>query len=165
MAELASCFADAGYREVRTFLQSGNVLFSTDAAHDGLHSDVERMLLERFGTSIPVVLRSRSQMQETVARAPADHGSAQLRSEVIFVRPPLTAEAAFAALPELRDGVDSVALGPEVIYFSRVAARASKTRLTVLMSMPMFQHMTMRTWNTVTRLVARLQDSARPALP
>lgn len=42
----------------------------------------------------------------------------------------------YAQLPEQRGRVDSVALGPGAIYFSQVAAQASKTRITRLMSMP-----------------------------
>ena len=61
-------------------------------------------------------------------------------------------------LPELREGVDSVALGPGVIYFSRVAAQASKTRITRLMSMPVFRQMTVRNWRTTTRLLEMLNS-------
>lgn len=154
MTDLAACLSDAGYRDVRTYLQSGNVLFSTDAAGRDLDGAVERVLEGRFRVAIPVVIRSHDELAETIAKAPPDHGSAELRSEVIFVKQPLTAEAAYAALPELREGVDSVALGPGVIYFSRVAARASKTRLTKLMVMPIFQQMTIRSWRTTTRLLA-----------
>lgn len=161
MPDLVACLTDAGYDNVRTYLQSGNVLFSTDAAPQDLDRAVERVLEDRFGASIPVVTRSRDELAETIAKAPPDHGSAALRSEVIFVKRPLTAEAAYATLPELREGVDSVALGPGVIYFSRVAAQASKTRITKLMVMPIFQQMTMRTWRTTTRLLTLL-DSPRP---
>jgi hypothetical protein len=45
-----------------------------------------------------------------------------------------------------------VALGPGAIYFSRVAAQASKTRITRLMGMPVFRQMTVRNRRTTTRL-------------
>jgi uncharacterized protein (DUF1697 family) len=51
-----------------------------------------------------------------------------------------------------------VAVGPGVLYFSRVAAQASKTRITRLMSMPVFRQMTVRNWRTTTRL-AELLDA------
>jgi uncharacterized protein (DUF1697 family) len=158
MPDLAECLTDAGYGNVLTYMQSGNVLFSTDAGQQDLDDAIQRVLEDRFGAAIPVVTRSRDELAETIAKAPPDHGSAALRSEVIFVKRPLTAEAAYAALPGLREGVDTVALGPGVIYFSRVATRASKTRLTKLMVMPMFQQMTMRTWRTTTRLLALLEN-------
>lgn len=121
MPNLAAYFRDAGYRDVRTYIQSGNVLFTADRA------------------------------------APANHGSKELRSDVFFLKHPLTAEAAYARLPELREGVDSVALGPGAIYFSRVAAQASKTRITRLMSMPVFRQITVRNWSTTTRVFEMLE--------
>jgi uncharacterized protein (DUF1697 family) len=157
MPDLAACFRDAGYRDVRTYMQSGNVLFAADPT-DGpeLEDAIERVIEERFEVPILVVVRSRDDLAATIAAAPANHGSEDLRSEVLFLKHPLAAEAAYAQLPELRKGVDSVALGPGAIYFSRVAAQASKTRITRLMSMPIFRQMTMRSWRTTTRLLEEI---------
>ena len=157
MAELAACFRDAGYQDVRTYIQSGNVLFTADrATGPELEDAVERILASRFGFPIIVVIRSRDELAATIAAAPPNHGSDELRSEVFFLKHPLTVEAAFAHLPELREGVDTVAPGPGAVYFSRVAAQASKTRITRLMSMPAFQKMTVRTWRTTTHLLELL---------
>jgi uncharacterized protein (DUF1697 family) len=159
MPDLAACFRDAGHRDVRTFIQSGNVLFTPDhAAGPELEDALERMLLERFHIPILVVVRSRGELAATIAAAPANHGSEKLRSDVFFLKHPLTAEAVYAQLPELRQGVDSVALGPGAIYFSRVAAQASKTRITRLMSMPVYRQMTVRNWRTTTRILEMLED-------
>ena len=153
MPDLAASFLAAGYQDVSTYSSSGNVLFTADpAGGPGLEGAIERMLEERFGIPLLVVVRSRNELAEVVTSAPADHGSSELRSEVFFLKHPLTADAAFAELPELREGVDAVAAGPGVIYFSRVAAQATTTRITRLMSTPIFQQMTVRTWRTTTRL-------------
>jgi uncharacterized protein (DUF1697 family) len=160
MADLVASLQDAGYQDVRTYAQSGNVVLTAPgAAGPQLEAALERVLEERFGIPILVVIRSRDELAATIAAAPADHGSAQLRSEVFFLKDPLSAETAYAELPELREGVDSVALGPGAIYFSRVAAQASRTRITRLMSMPVFQHMTVRSWRTTTRLLQLVDGS------
>lgn len=159
MPALVSCFESIGYSGVRTYLQSGNVLFeSRSLKAAAAERRIEAAIADQFGLTVPVVLRSREQMAEIVAHAPADHGDEANRSDVFFIKQPLTAEQAFDQLPELREGVDSVALGPGVIYFSRVAALASRTRITKMMSMPVYQSMTIRNWNTTTR-VAALLDS------
>ena len=164
MPELAASFRDAGYEDASTYLQSGNVLFSA-ARKTGpkLEADVEAMLEQRFGTPLLVVIRSRDELAQTIDAAPADHGSSKLRSDVIFLKHPLTSKEALAEMPELREGVDSVAPGPGAIYFSRVAATATKTRIQKLMAMPIFQQMTIRTWRTCTRLLEKLdaEDTAR----
>jgi uncharacterized protein (DUF1697 family) len=154
MPALAECFRNAGYSGVQTYLQSGNVVFTAQpATGPELEEALERMLLQRFAIPILVVVRSSDELATTVASAPKDHGSENLRSEVFFLKQPLTAVAVWAQLPDLREGVDSIAPGPGALYFSRVAAQASKTRITRLMSMPIFQQMTVRSWRTTTRLL------------
>jgi uncharacterized protein (DUF1697 family) len=157
MSDLAASFGAAGYENVRTHGQSGNVMF--DADHSGgpaLESAVEQTLEDRHGVPILVVIRSRDELAATIAAAPADHGSDRLRSDVFFLKDPRTAETVYAELPELREGVDSVALGPGALYFSRVAAEATKTRIQRLMALPVFQQMTVRTWRTTIRLLELL---------
>ena len=160
MKDLSSVFQDAGFQNVRTHGHSGNVLFDADAARgSALESTIERVLEDRLPAPVSVVLRSEGELAETVAAAPAEHGSDRLRSDVFFLKHPLTAEAAFAQLPELREGVDSMAMGPGALYFSRVAAEATKTRIQRVMAMPMFQQMTVRTWRVTTRLLELLHEN------
>jgi len=153
MTELATSFRELGYSNVRTHGNSGNVLFETgDGGTSSLEGTIEAKLRERFDVPIVVVLRSAQELDAIVTAAPADFGSDLLRSDVYFLKHPLTSEAAFAALPELRAGIDSMTAGPGVLYFSRVAALATKTRVQRVMAMPMFQQMTVRTWSVTTRL-------------
>ncbi|MGQ2915628.1 hypothetical protein [Microbacterium aurantiacum] len=49
-----------------------------------------------------------------------------------------------------------MASGPGVLYFSRVAARAGSSRLTRIIGMPIYKRLTIRNWNTTTRLLALL---------
>jgi uncharacterized protein (DUF1697 family) len=163
MPDLVACFRDAGYEDVSTYLQSGNVLFRAGGRNGPkLEADVESMLERRFGMPLLVVIRSRDELARTIDAAPANHGSPKLRSDVFFLKRPLTAEKALAELPELREGVDSVAPGPGAIYFSRVAATATKTRIQRFMAMPVFQQITVRTWSTSIRLLEKL-DAAETA--
>jgi uncharacterized protein (DUF1697 family) len=159
MREVAAAFRDAGYGNVRTHGQSGNVLFETD--HGGgleLETSIETFLHQRCALPMLVVVRSREELAATVAAAPPNHGSDLLRSDVFFLKSPLTAHIVFAKLPELRQGVDSMSPGPGVLYFSRVAAQATKTRVQRVFAMPEFQQMTVRTWKVTTRLLTMLDE-------
>jgi uncharacterized protein (DUF1697 family) len=156
MKDVTAAFEHAGYTDVRTHGQSGNVLFQA-AERAELEDSVERMLLERFGMPIMVVIRSGEELAAVVAGAPADFGSPLLRSDVYFVKHPLSAEAVFADLPELREGVDSMVAGEGALYFSRVAAQATKTRVQRLFAMPVFQRITVRSWKVTVRLAELAQ--------
>ena len=51
------------------------------------------------------------------------------------------------------DGVDTAEAGSSVIYFSRLIARASRSHLSKLVSMPVYKQLTIRNWNTTTKLL------------
>jgi uncharacterized protein (DUF1697 family) len=154
MTELAACFEDEGFSDVATYIQSGNVLFSAGGSdRAGLAGRVEEMLAARFSYPASVVLRTRRQMQGVVERAPEGFGSdpATYRCDVIFLKEPLTASKAMQSVTT-REGVDRATAGTGVIYFSRLISRASQSQLSRLVSMPVYRHMTIRNWNTTTKL-------------
>ncbi len=130
MADLRAAFNDAGFEDVRTYIQSGNVVFCTSRARTGLEAVIEAMLERQFGFSIPVVVRSRRQMNTLVSQAPGGFGSdpdAYL-SDVVFLRSPLVASRAIDAVTT-REGVDQVWVGTGVLYFQRSRARRSQSHL------------------------------------
>src|SRR5690625_4784604 len=152
MSDLAKCFTGAGYRDVRTYIQSGNVVFGHSGPSEGgtaaLESQLETMLELTLQKQILVVGRSREQMRAIVAAAPASHGSDERRSDVIFLKHPNRTREIFDQFPPIREGVDETELGEGVTYFSRLAAQASKSRLNKIIGRPFYKEMTIRNWRT-----------------
>ncbi len=160
MPELQAAFREAGYTDVSTYIQSGNVLFTADPATGAdREAALERMLAERFGIPLMVIVRSREELAAVVDVAPAGHGGPELRSDVMFLKDPAERDAVITALPALDPEVDRAEPGPGVLYFSRVAARASSSRLTRIMSLPVYKRLTVRNWNTTTKLLALLDPA------
>ena len=76
MPALKACFEANGFEDVATYIQSGNVLFSsTGAKAADLTERIEEMLAETFGYEATVVVRSRTQMRAVVERAPKGFGA------------------------------------------------------------------------------------------
>jgi uncharacterized protein (DUF1697 family) len=71
---------------------------------------------------------------------------------VIFLRPPLTGAAAIKVVATA-PGVDEASAGAGVLYFSRLIAKASKSRLSKIVSSPIYKNVTIRNWNTTTKLL------------
>jgi uncharacterized protein (DUF1697 family) len=157
MADLATCFEGLGFDGVATYIQSGNVVFGATGRASDLTDRIERALGERFGYDASVVVRSRAQMRRIVDDAPPGFGAdaARYRDDVLFLKAPLTAKAAIADVPT-REGVDRVWAGTGVLYFSRLAGRASGSRLSQIVALPMYKQLTIRNWNTTTKLLERL---------
>ncbi len=161
MADLRTCFEDEGFRNVVTYIQSGNVVFSMAPVKRAvLTAQVEGMLAAAFDYEASVILRSRKDMRGVVSNAPEGFGTRPkaYRYDVIFLKEPLTAKKALSNVPT-KPGVDEAYSGSGVLYFSRLISKASQSRLSRIVSMPMYQSMTIRNWNTTTKLV-QLLDGA-----
>jgi len=161
MADLTTCFESGGFEAVSTYIQSGNVLFRSDETDTVmLATRIERMLAAVFDYDASVAIRSQAELRAVIERAPQGFGSQpdRYRYDVIFLLPPLTAaETLHSVTP--REGVDTMAAGPEVVYTSRLIERASQSRLTRVIGLPIYQRMTIRNWNTTTKLLALMGDA------
>src|SRR6266511_3923883 len=126
MPALKACFEADGFRNVSTYIQSGNVLFeSADSSSSTLTRRIEEMLAEAFDYVPTVVVRNRRQMRGIVERA-------------------------------------HVGIG--VLYVSRLAAKATQSRLNRIISSPIYPSVTIRNWNTTTKLLelmGQVTSSAR----
>ena len=162
MADLRAAFEDAGYAAVGTYIQSGNVLFESDGPRASLERDIERMLERAFGLSLVVVVRSHRQLRNVVDRAPDSFGAEPdtYHSDVIFLKAPLSSSQALEAV-DLRDGVDQAWPGTGVLYFARLSERLSQSRLSRIAGTRHYQNMTIRNWNTTTKLLNLLDERGR----
>jgi uncharacterized protein (DUF1697 family) len=70
MADLRKLLAAEGHGEVRTLLQSGNVVLDSELSAAELAPAVEQALEERFGFAIPTVVRTADELRAVVARDP-----------------------------------------------------------------------------------------------
>jgi uncharacterized protein (DUF1697 family) len=155
MPALKAAFEAEGFDDVSTYIQSGNVLFaSPEKGSRALTDRIETMLAEAFDYVPTVVVRSRAQMKAIVERAPKGFGSrpAEYRYNVIFLQEPLTARSAITSVPT-NPSVDTADAGPGVLYFSNIAARATASRLSRIVASSIYPKVTIRNWNTTTKLL------------
>ncbi|HEU4385435.1 MAG TPA: DUF1697 domain-containing protein [Anaeromyxobacteraceae bacterium] len=156
MAALRSCFEKMGFTEVETLIQSGNVVFaSKPLGKAGLTREIEEALSDAFGYASRVVLVSAAELERIVAQAPAGFGTRpqQYRYDVVFVKEPLTAAEALEQITA-KPGVDTVNAGDGALYFRRLTSKAAQSHLSRVVQRPVYQSLTIRNWNTTTRLLA-----------
>ena len=161
MGELRQAFEDGGYDAVRTYIQSGNVLFESAAARRTLEGAIERVVEERFGVPLVVVVRSRDQLRAVVERAPDGFGAAPatFHSDVLFLKAPLTPRQVLRVV-QCREGVDEAWAGSGVVYFARRSALRTKSKMSSIVGTPEYQRMTIRSWATTTTLLGLLDEAA-----
>ena len=160
MPALKECFEAGDLEDVSTYIQSGNVLFRAGGSGPVLETRIEKMLARSFDYEPVVVVRSRAQMRAIVANAPKGFGRKpqSYHSDVLFLKPPLTAASAIKQVSE-RDGVDEAHAGRGVLYFSRLSSMRSKSHLGKIASLPIYKSITIRSWSTTTRLVELMDAS------
>lgn len=162
MADLKTLLEAEGFSNVATYIQSGNVVFTSSQKDKTILTEhITAALHKRFGYNTPVVLLSARDMMKVMAQAPQGFGSQpQLyRYDVIFIKEPLTVGQALQNVT-LKEGVDTVAVGDAVLYFSRLIAQASSSHLARIITQPMYKNMTIRNWNTTSRLAQMVQNIA-----
>ena len=154
MSAVRACLEQREFECVSTYIQSGNILFESDVSDvSTLAATIEQALGETFGHTAPVFLRSHRQMKKIVAEAPKEWKTgATLRRNVAFLRKPLTASKAVAAI-EPKPGVDSVKAGNGVIYMSTVMARLTQSAFPKIVGKPIYRDMTIRTYSTCQKIL------------
>ena len=159
MTELRAAVEAAGHTDVSTYIQSGNVLLTSTQSRAALERDLERALEARFGFPLVVVVRSHAQLRAVVDGAPRSFGKRPdaYHSDVIFLRAPLTPAKAMEVV-RLRDEVDQAWTGRGVLYFARLSARRTQSRMSSIVGTPEYARMTIRNWATTTKLLGLLDD-------
>jgi len=154
MPALRELLEEAGFGGVRTYLQSGNVVLSSSKPTKTVARECERLIAERFGLEIPVVVRTRDELAKVVERDPlAKVATEPKRYQVSFLAGKPAAGAAdkakaAAAEPEevVFDGREVYAWHPAGIGRSKLWAFLAGPGLGVVA--------TARNWTTVTNLLA-----------
>ena len=133
------------------------MLFETDAPAGELEAAIEATLEQRFGMPLLVVVRSHRQLGAVISGAPAGFGADPdtYYCDAVFVKSPLTSRQVMNIV-ELRDGVDQAWPGPGVVYFARLGAQRTKSKMSRIVGKPEYKQVTVRSWATTTKLAALL---------
>jgi uncharacterized protein (DUF1697 family) len=161
MPELRSVLADVGFENVRTYMQSGNILLDTQLEEGALAEVIATLIADRFALAVPVVVRGAAELAEVVAANPFPDAAltAPKLLQVTFLSSALRAHVA-ERVRGASDGVfspetEAISLAPsrrnvygwhpQGIHASKLARDLSDRKLGVIA--------TARNWTTVTTLL------------
>ena len=127
MPALREALAAAGFEDVRTYVQSGNVVLAGAAKPDEVRTQVERVVSQRFGLEIPVVVRTRSDLARVVQANPlGDVATEPKRYQVTFLESKPPAELVRGLEAVAAAGERVVALGREIYAWHPAGVARSK---------------------------------------
>ncbi len=161
MSALSERLTDLGLEDVSTVLASGNVLLRSSKSARTLGQQIESVLVEDFGLHedpVKVLVLTAAQVEAVVEDKPDRFGDEPdtYHCDAIFVMG-ISASSAMTAFNP-REGVDQVWQGEGVIYSQRLSAQRTKSRLSTVLSSPLYKSMTIRSWSTTVKLNNRLSD-------
>jgi uncharacterized protein (DUF1697 family) len=153
MAELRALCDEIGWRSVRTYIQSGNVVFAAAGEAVGLEAELEGAIEGRFGLSIPVLVRAADDWPAYVAGNPFPDASQREpgRVALALAKAPPKPDAAERIGERARDGERVALVGDALwIHYPNGAGRSklSPALLDRLAGSPV----TARNWRTVLKL-------------
>jgi uncharacterized protein (DUF1697 family) len=153
MPALREALEEAGFDDVRTYLQSGNVVLSSRAAPATVARKCEAAIAEEFGLDIDVVVRTRAELAGVVKRNPlAKVATDPKRYQVSFLsaKPPGKIVRKLESLAA--DGERLVASGRELYAWHPKGVARSKL-WAALAGRGLGVTATARNWTTVTKLL------------
>ena len=161
MATLKKRFEQHGFTNVITYLNSGNILFSSEETDVLQLANICEQLIEaEFGLQITVTIISKATLLEALEQMPewwnADKES---KHNVIFVIPPTTTEEVIVSVGEAKAEYETVKYHGQVIFWSAPIKTFSRTRWSKIVGNKMYNRVTIRNANTVTKLAELVQKN------
>ncbi len=158
MAELVTIFSAAGCQDVRTYIQSGNVVFvASPKTAERIPGLVTDKIAARFGLRVPVVLRSSDELQGVAAGNPFLKSGADPESLHVAFLAQAPDRRHVAALDPERSPGDSFHVKGREIYL-HLPNGVARTKLTnAYLDAKLATTSTLRNWRTVLKLLAMTQ--------
>jgi uncharacterized protein (DUF1697 family) len=153
MPELRDALAEAGFDDVQTYVQSGNVVLSSSKSATDVARACEREISKGFGLEVDVVVRTRAQVAKVVERNPlGEVATDPKRYQVSF----LSAKPSAAVLRKLDESAaekERVVLVGKEIYAWHPEGVGRSRLWTLLAGRGLGVTATARNWTTVTKLL------------
>lgn len=158
MPELKAAFEDIGYNEVITYINSGNVIFSTkNDNEETLRKNCESIIADRFNLNITVTIISAKDLAIALQNAPIwwdkDINS---KNNAIFVIPPYSAAEIIEQVGIAKPEYEQIGYYGQVIFWSAAIETFSKTRWAKIVGKPAYNNVTIRNANTTKKLLELL---------
>ena len=157
MVELKQCFERLDYTEVKTYLNSGNVIFSSDETDiTKITTQIEEMIKNQFRLDIPVFITSKENLEDILHHAPDWWGNEnkEIYDNLVFIIPPATCKDVYNEIGEPKEGLEKIKEYKETVFWSFSRKEYQKTNWwSKTANANISKKLTIRTANTVRKIV------------
>ncbi|GEK28601.1 DUF1697 domain-containing protein [Furfurilactobacillus siliginis] len=162
MAELRAQLEQAGFTNVASYINSGNLLFASDAPVSEVEALVERILLQEYDWSIPFTLLSQGDIAELIVAAPIWWGEREdWRHNALFKLHGYQTEFDQLILDKVTEEYDQVFVTAHVIFWSSPSkVHYSRALYAKMLNEPFYPEVSIRNRNTTLKLAAMMEKRA-----
>lgn len=163
MPTLKAAFEQEGFTEVASYINSGNLFFSSGLDDPlQLRARCEGLIAKDFALEVPVAVFPAQTLVEALAHAPGWWGGGRDSAHnAIFVMPPATMAEIFAEVGEAKPEYEQVDYYGPVIFWSAPLKTFSRTRLSKVVGGRARRNITIRNANTARRLAELARGKGR----
>lgn len=159
MQDLKDCLLKAGFANVHTYIQSGNVLFESDIAQAQLADKIKASIHQTFGMELGVVVFSAAQWKAVIKAAPKDWGKdTTYKHNILIMLEPYDMKQTMYEFGEIKPEIEAAQAGKGVIYQSSSMKYVGRTTYSKIVGKPVYKQVTIRNYNTATKLLKLLES-------
>lgn len=152
MSALKESFEEMGFKDVTTYINSGNIIFR---AKDGdvrkLEQKIERMLSQEYELERKVVVRDFDEIAKLIKSLPKSWKDERWSYNVVFLRDSIDSKEILDDV-DAKDGIEKVVYRPGTLLWATKTSDAKQSVWTRLPSKKVFQDMTVRNLNTTKKI-------------
>ncbi|GGB64917.1 hypothetical protein GCM10007424_01020 [Flavobacterium suaedae] len=161
MEALRNLLTEAGYESVKTYIQSGNVVFkSKEEDKATLAKNIERLIKEHYNYDIIVFVYNKADIAKVLQNSPyatADYKEEGVKKLYLTFLSEIPAKENIEKLHQAPIGNDEITLTDDIVYF-KLATKASESKLSNnLIESKLKVKATTRNWNTTIKLFSMLE--------
>ena len=164
MKRLKVVFEKLGMTSVKTYINSGNVVFDSSSGDTAsFAAKIEKAIRKEFGFAVRVLVKSLPEMKKIVGGLHDSWATdADQRCDIIFLWPEFDAKAVLKdpALKHLKQGIDHVIYVKGAIIWRIDRKNASKSGMPKIIGTPLYKNSTARNSNTGRKLLAMMTAKA-----
>lgn len=162
MAELKVALTDAGFANVRTYINSGNVLFESEEDDViSLTELCEQAIESKFGFAVGCVVLPETSYKSQIDNAPKWWGHSDdknMRSDALFVLRHGTAQAIVDKVGEVNNNYEWIGAADTIVYWTVDRRNYTKARMPKIIGSDEYKTVSMRS-STTTRKLYDLLDA------
>ena len=166
MADVKEALANLGLSDVQTYINSGNVIFSTQASSAArLTSRIENALEQETGMAIKVLVMDHRALKKVVAAIPRNWvDDKTMRTYVLMLWKEVDDRNILDRLPT-KPGVDELKYTPGAVIWRVDRVNVTKSQMNRLVGTPLYKKITIRSANTMRKLNELTVPSGGSASP